>query len=62
MDLLFDYPLSSLFVLAIVVFAVVKFSGRLGGVLAVRGKTCSNCGAHVRADARYCPRCGQKMN
>jgi Na+/citrate or Na+/malate symporter len=68
MDLFLDYPLSSLFVIAIVVMTVVmlarRFPSKLGsalGLVAMLGAVCSNCGNKLRRGAAFCPRCGQKV-
>ncbi len=68
MDLFLDYPLSSLFVIAIVVLTVVtlarRYPGKLGSALGlggVWGAVCSKCGNKLRRGAAFCPRCGQKV-
>ena len=62
MDLFLDYPLSTLFFVAVVVWIAVKLSNKPRRYLASKGSvTCPQCGTKLPAVAKFCRQCGREM-
>jgi len=59
MDLFLDYPLTTLFVLAVFLFVVVQI-GR-GMRRAANQRTCSRCHLLHPREARFCRKCGREL-
>jgi predicted amidophosphoribosyltransferase len=59
MNVFFDFPLLSSFVMLIAMFAIVRMIFRLSGRHGE--KLCVHCGQTMPWNAVFCRRCGQKL-
>ena len=62
MDLFLDYPLTSLFGIAVVVWVAVKLSHKPRRYLMSKGSvSCPRCGTKLPAVAKFCRQCGSEV-